>query len=88
VGDELVAQGADLAVHDEAFEVEMSELEDRHGGGVVAAAGFEADEAVFDNVDAADAVGVAELVESGEELDGVGVGLFGGGELDRDTWVC
>lgn len=63
----------------------MGELEDRHGGRVVAATGLESDEAVLDNVDAADAVGVAELVERGEEFDGVGVGFLGGDKLGGDT---
>lgn len=85
VGDELVAQVADLRVHDETLEVQVGEAQDRHGGRVVAAAGLEADEAVLDNVDAADAVHVAELVERDEELDRLGVGLVGGDELGGDT---
>lgn len=82
---ELVTDGADLGVHDKALEIQMRQLEDRHGGGVVAAAGFEANEAVLDNVDAADAVGVAELVERNKELDGVGVRLLWGDDLCRDA---
>lgn len=44
----------------------MRVAEDGEAGRFVAAAGFEADEAVFDDVDAADAVGAAEGV-CGEE---------------------
>lgn len=84
---ELVTDAADLCVHDETLEIKMCETEDSHGGGVVAAAGFEADETVFDNVDTTDAVGETELVERGEELNGVGVGLFGGDNLDGDALV-
>lgn len=85
VADELVAEGAHLGVHDEALEVEMGEAENGHGGGVVAAAGLEADEAVLDDVDAADAVGEAKLVEEGEELDRVGVRLVAVDDGNRDT---
>jgi hypothetical protein len=85
VADELVAQVAHLGVHDKAFEVEMGEAEDGHGRGVVAAAGLEADEAVLDDIDAADAVGETQLIECDKELDGVGVGLFWGYDLDGDT---
>ena len=83
--DELVAEVTDLGVHDEAFEVEMGEAEDGHGRGVVAATGLEANEAVLDDVNAADAVCEAELVECDEELDGVGVGLFWGRDFDGNA---
>ena len=63
----------------------MGEAQDGHGRGVVAATGLETDEAVLDNIDAADAVGVAELVERGEELDAVGVRLLGCDELRGDA---
>jgi hypothetical protein len=85
VADELIAQVADLGVHDETFEIEMGEAEDGHGRRIVAATGLETDEAVLDNVDTADTVGVAELVERNEELDGVGVGLLRSYHLDGDT---
>ena len=45
---ELIAQATDFAVHGEGFGVQMGEAEDGHGGGVVAASAFEADEAVLD----------------------------------------
>ena len=45
---ELIAQAPDFAVHSEGFGVQMGEAEDGHGGGVVAASAFEADEAVLD----------------------------------------
>jgi len=89
VRDELVAERADFAVHDEALEVHVGVAKHRHGGGVVAAAGFEADVAVFDNVCAADTVDFAEGVQLGEELDGAGDGGEGGGrggDGGRDTF--
>ena len=76
-GDELVAQGADFAVEDQAFEVEVRAAEERQAGGFVAAAGLEADEPVFDNIDAADAVAAGDGVGGEEELQRVGDG-FGG----------
>jgi len=68
--DELVTERADFAVHDQTLEVHVGVAQDRHGRGVVAAAGFEADVAIFDNVCAADAVDFAEGIQLGEELDG------------------
>lgn len=85
MGDELVAEVADLGVHDETLEIQVGEAEDGHGGRVVATTGLETDETVLDDVDTADAVHVAELVERDEKLDRLGVGLLGGDELDGDT---
>ena len=55
---------------------------DGHGGRVVAAAGLDADVAVLNDVDAADAVELADGVERDEELEAVGDGLALGGQLD------
>lgn len=52
---------------------------------VIAATALETDEAVLDNINTANTVGVAELVESVEELNGVGVCLLGSDELSGDT---
>ncbi len=61
----------------------MGGTQDGGTGRLVAAARLDADEAVLDNVDAADAVLASELVEGEEEdVDGVGVLLAGGGDLD------
>ena len=46
-------------------------------GRLIAAAGFEADEAVFDNVDAADAVAAGDGVNGEEEVERVGDGFRG-----------
>lgn len=61
-GNELVAQGADFAVEGEAFEVEMRAAEHGEAGGFITASGFEADEAVFDNVHAADAMAAGDCI--------------------------
>jgi hypothetical protein len=81
----LVAQVADLCVHDETLKIEMGETEDGHGGRVVAATGLEADETVLDNVDTTDAVVETELVQRNEELNGVGVCLLGCDDLGGNT---
>ena len=75
-GDELVAQGADFAVEHEPFEVHVGGAEDGEAGRLVAAAGFDADEAVLDDVDAADAVAAGEGVGGEEEFHRVG--CYGG----------
>lgn len=54
---------------------------------VITATALETDEAVLDNINTANTVGVAELVESVEELNGVGVCLLGSDELDRKSVV-
>ena len=84
---ELVTQVAHLSIHDQTLEIQMCKTQDGHRWGVVAAAGLEANEAILDNVDAADAVCEAELVESGKELDRVGVCFVGGGELDGNALI-
>ncbi|KAI3485125.1 hypothetical protein L1887_51562 [Cichorium endivia] len=81
-GDDLVADSAHLTVERETLEVEMGGTQDGGTGRLVAAARLDADEAVLDNVDAADAVLASELVEGEEDVDGVGVLLAGGGDLD------
>jgi hypothetical protein len=69
-GDEGVAQGHDFAVHGEAFDLAMANVKDGTAGGFVDAAAFHADEAVFDHVDAADAVATAEAVEQLHDAEG------------------
>ena len=87
LGDEGVAQRAHLAVHDETLKVEMCQAKDGDGRGVITATRLQADEAVLDNVDTADTVGLADGVELGEKLDALGVGLSidQGLQLDGDT---
>lgn len=67
-----VPELAHFAVHGQSFNVDVGDAEDGAAGGFVAAAGLDADETVFDNVDTADAVFAAELVEVEEEFEGVG----------------
>ena len=85
----MVAQGPHFAVEDEALEVDVCGAEACQAGRLVTAAGFEADEAVFDNVDAADAVAAGDGVGGEEEVDGVGDGLlaafFGVDQFSRQT---
>ena len=52
---------------------------------VIAATALETDEAVLDNIDTANTVSVAELVESVEQLNGVSVLLLGSDEFGGDT---
>ena len=85
VRDELIAQVADLCVHDQTLKIQMCEAKDGHGGRVVATAGLQTDETILDDIDTADAVHVTELVERDEELDRLGVSLVGCDELGRDT---
>jgi len=68
----LIAESADFAVEDQAFEVDVSRAEAGEAGSFVAAARFEADETVFDDIDAADAVAAGDGVGGEEEVDGVG----------------
>lgn len=55
----------------------MGGPEDGEAGGFVAAAGLDPDEAVLDDVDAADAVPAGEGVGGEEELEAVGGGARG-----------
>lgn len=66
---EHVAQAADLAVHDNAFNVEVGGAQDSAGGGLVDAARLDADEAVLDNVNAANALAAGEVVHIVEQLN-------------------
>ena len=83
---ELVPERADVAVEREALDVHVGDAEDGRGGGLVAAAGLDADETVLDDVDTADAVLARERVEREEHVDGVGVLLLlrGDGHLDGE----
>jgi hypothetical protein len=60
---ELVALEHDLAVHGEGLDRAVRGVEDGAAGGLVDAAALHADEAVLDEIDAADAVLAAEFVE-------------------------
>src|SRR5690606_21665678 len=68
--DERVAQVLDLAVEGEGFELLVRLHEDGAARGLIDAAALHADEAVFNDVNAADAVLAAELVEGLEDLAG------------------
>ena len=83
--DELVAERADVAIEGEPFEIDVCHAEDGRPGGLVAAAGFDADEPVLDDVDPADTVFARERVEFEEYLDGIGVRLVDGGDFDGET---
>ena len=67
-------------VEGEGFELAVGVHDEGAAGGFVAAAGLHADEAVFDEVDAADAVLGSDFVELFEE----GEGGFGGLAVDGD----
>lgn len=67
-GDELVAQGAHLAVQRQAFNVDVCVAQDREARSLVAAARLDADEAVLHDVDAADTVFAGQRVRSQEQL--------------------
>lgn len=69
-GDEGVAGLLELAVDDEGFEVAVGGEEDGAAGGFIDSTGFHADEAVLDDVDAADAVGAAKGVEDAHDAVG------------------
>ncbi len=83
-GDEGVAGELQFAVDDEGFEVAVCGHEDGAAGGFVDAAGFHADEAVFHDVDTADAVFAAEGVEDAHDAVGgeEGVAVIFAGGLD------
>lgn len=49
VSDELVAERADFAVHNEGLSVQVSKSEDGHSGGVVAATALQTNETVLDS---------------------------------------
>ena len=71
LGDEAVAEVHDFAVHGEGLDLAMGEVEDGTAGGLIDAAAFHADEAVFYHVHAADAVFAAEFVQRLHDLEGV-----------------
>ena len=64
---ELALVVGELALEAERFEVAMGVEEHDGGRALVGLAGLDADEAVLDHVDAADAVGSGEGVEAGDE---------------------
>ena len=74
-GGELVTESTDFTVQDETLDVNVSGAKHGKTRGLVAAAGLEADETVFDNVDTADTVPAGNGVGSEEELDGLGDAL-------------
>lgn len=94
-GDELVAEGTDVPVERQTFNIHMCDPEDRSGGRLVAPTRLDADEPVLDNVNTADAVFAGECVEREEDVHCVGVCLIlfrhyhlhgkTGLELDRDA---
>ena len=59
-----------LAVHRDRFECAVSGLQDRDAGRLVNAARLHADKAVLDQIDAADAVFAAEVVELRQQAAG------------------
>ena len=81
-GDELVAERADIAVERETLDVHVRDTENGRRRGLVASTRLDADEAVLDDVDAADAVLAGERVELEEHIDRVGVLLVLGGDGD------
>lgn len=85
VGNELIAKGADLGVHDETFEIQMGKAQDRHGRGIIATAGFETNKAVLNDVNATNAVCVTNLVQEFEQLYAVGVGLVASNDSHWNT---
>jgi hypothetical protein len=58
----LISEGPDVTVEGEAFEIHVGDTEDGGSGRFVATAGFDTDEPVFDDVDAADTVFPGERV--------------------------
>src|SRR5918995_800941 len=64
---ERIFEMGSLAVKGEAFHSAMGGMEDRAARRFVDTAGFHAHEPVFDEVDASDAIGAAEVVQAGEE---------------------
>ena len=59
-----------FAVEGERLDGAVSDAEDGAAGGFVNAARFHADETVLDQIEAADAIVVAEAIEFGEERGG------------------
>ena len=65
---DLVLDFVSLAIEDKFFELLVRFHEDRSAGGLIDAAGLDADYAVLYDVDDADAVLAAELVESADDI--------------------
>lgn len=84
-GGELIAQGTDVPVKGETLEVNMSSPQDGGARGLVASTGLDTNEPVLDDIDAADTVLPAERVQGVEDVNGVGVLLAVGGDLDGET---
>lgn len=59
--------------------------EDGESRGFVAAARFDADEAVLDNINPADAMSAGKSIRGEEELEGASGGLGGSDQLDWDS---
>ena len=66
--DEAVAQVHHFAVHRDLLEAAVGEVQDGAAGSFVHAAGLQAHETVFDDVDAADGVVLAERVELAHDV--------------------
>ena len=87
-GDELVAESTDFAVQGESFEIHVCRTEDGQTRGLITAAALQADEAIFDNIDAADAVFPSQCICSEKQVSGVGLGALGGGRnLDGQAFL-
>ncbi|THX43602.1 Bystin-domain-containing protein [Aureobasidium pullulans] len=82
-GQELITESANLTVHGETLEIDVSGAKAGKTGGLVAATRLETDEAVLDNVDTANTVLAGNGVDSKEELGGIGDSLAAG-ELSLD----
>ncbi|THW45416.1 Bystin-domain-containing protein [Aureobasidium pullulans] len=82
-GQELITESANLTVHGETLEIDVSGAQAGKTGGLVAATRLETDEAVLDNVDTANTVLAGNGVDSKEELGGIGDSLAAG-ELSLD----
>lgn len=82
-GDKGVAYFLGFAVHGDGFDVAVSSQQDGAAGGFVDAAALHADEAVFDDVDTADAVEATEVVEDEHDAQRVkqGVAVFFTGDV-------
>ena len=83
--DELVAERTDVAIEGETLEIDVCHAQDGRTGRFVAPAGFDADEAVLDDVDPSDTVFSGERVELEEDVDGISVCLVVGDDLDGET---
>ena len=84
-GRELIAESAHLPVQSQAFKIHVCGPQDGEAGRLIAASGFDADEAVLDNVDAANAVLAGQSIDSEEELERVGRGCSRRGEFGGDA---